>query len=154
MCRSNFKWPDSEVREIRDAVLHDSRDLRFTHGDPSWWWWKEGELKLGDLFGDWWALKCNITLLQQWEWKIFMFNVALMQQYIIICDKISIISLSFFTKQTCESQKCCSVTALLLFLKCLVWLWKSLLMGVVQLLTSLTFLLVVRLLECHCPRQH
>ena len=30
-CRSNFKWPDSEVREIRDAVPHDSR---FTHGDP------------------------------------------------------------------------------------------------------------------------
>ncbi len=31
MCQSHFKWPDSEVREIRDAV---SSDSRFTHGDP------------------------------------------------------------------------------------------------------------------------
>ncbi len=34
MCRSHFKWPVSEVREIRDAV---SSDSRFTHGDSFIW---------------------------------------------------------------------------------------------------------------------
>ncbi len=34
MCWSHFKWPDSEVREIRDAV---SSDSRFIHEDLYRW---------------------------------------------------------------------------------------------------------------------
>ena len=34
VCRLHFKWPNSEVCEIMDAVSHDSRDSQFTHGDP------------------------------------------------------------------------------------------------------------------------